>query len=409
MAQNPEDLAPLWRIPWTTEHGEARARELFHHTFGAAPTTFQSAPGRVTLIGDHTDYAGGLCLTTVLDHQTFVAARARDDARVRVVSAQGGLVEGPDHVWEGDLTALTHANGLGWARHVVGVLWALMERGFASRGMDIAIDSCVPIGAGLGSSASLQCAVALAVNDCWELLLDSPEGRSELAEAAIDAETRFVQVPTGGLDHYSIMQCERGQAVLLDFATRPPVLTQLPLYFPEYGLCLLVIDTSERRDLRDAHYAKRRASCEAAARQLGAPSLRDVFESPQWLRRVNQLRDPVVRARARHVVTELHRVRLITDELAGTGPAHERFVNAGKAMYRSHASLDVDFKVSTDALNLAVDSAFRVGALGARLVGAGFGGSAIALVRRTQVETTARLINAAFADRTLARPAFLTV
>jgi len=218
-----------------------------------------------------------------------VAAKVRDDARVRVVSAQIGVLDGPNGMWEGDLADLSTASGMGWVSHVTGVLWNLAERGFESRGMDIAIDSCVPAGAGMGSSAALQCAVALAVSDCWELLLDSPEGRVELAEAAIGAETRHVGVPTGGLDQHCIMQCAPGEAALLDFATQPPAFTHQPLYFPNYGRCLLVIDTGTPHDLRSSEYAQRRQSCEQAAEALGAANLREVFENPYGLRQVNQL------------------------------------------------------------------------------------------------------------------------
>lgn len=398
-----------WHEPWPLKAGQLRARTVFHNTFHADPTLVVSSPGRVTILGDHTDYSAGLSLPAVLQHRVFVAARPRDDSLVRVFSAQASAVDGPDGLWEGDLESLATVAGVGWVRHVAGVLWALAERGFPAQGMDIAIDSCVPIGAGLGSSGALQCAVALAANGCWDLALDTPDGRVELAEAALDAETGYVGVPTGGLDQHAIMRCEPGQALLLDFAQQPPAATPLPLSFPDYGLCLLVIDTHESHSLNDGQYAGRRLSCELAAKELGVATLREVFDSPQWLRRVNHLADPLLQARARHVVTELHRVRLVAGELSGTAPAHERFVEIGGAMYRSHASLEVDFDVSTVALNLVVDTAFNAGALGARLVGAGFGGAAIALIRKTDANETARAIDEALTSRGLVRPSFLTI
>lgn len=409
MAEPLRTEAPQWYPAWSREDGESGVGALFSATFGTTASTIRSVPGRVTIIGDHTDYAAGLCLATVVAQRTYVAARPRDDGRFRVISAQAGQVDGPSGVWEGNVADLDTAPGDGWVRHVTGVLWELIERGFQPRGIDIAIDSCVPIGAALGSSSALQCAVALVANDCWSLLLDSPRGRFELAEAAIDAEAQFVGVPTGGLDQHCDLQCLPGEAVLLDFATSPPTVTHQPLYFPGYGLSLLVIDTRTSNECRTDEYVKRRRSSELAAQALGAANLREVFESPHWLRRVNRLTDPVLRARARHVVTELHRVLLVTAELNGTAPAHERFVDVGRALFRSHASLDTDYGVSTEALNLAVETAFNAGALGARMEGAGFGGSAIALVRTSQADATARAIDEAFVARGLTRPVFLTV
>lgn len=405
----PHEHTLQWCEPWALEQGEARVRSLFASTFSADPDCVESSPGLVTLVGEHTDYSGGLSLSTITPHRAYVAASVRSDRRIRIVSAQAHEVDGPKELWEGDLTAIDSTPHTGWVRYVTGVLWALGEHGYPTSGIDIAIDSCVPMGAGLGSSAALQCAVALAADSCLGLALNTSEGRIELAEIALDAEARYVGVPGGGLGHHTSLRCATGEGLLLDFQTQPVHTTHLTLQFPNYGLCQLVIDTHTPHGPQDVSLAEHRQGCERAAAALGAANLREVANAPDWFRRVNHLEDPLLRAYARHVVTEIHRVRLVLAELAGTNPAHERFVDIGKALYRSHFSLDTDFGVSTEALNLAVNTAFSAGALGARLVGAGLGGSAIAMVRKDQADATAQLIDQAFVQHGLTRPTFFVV
>ncbi len=409
VAQGISAEGPSWRVPWTEPEGAARAASLFRSAFGYAPATVASAPGRINVIGEHTDYNGGLALPTLLEHRTFVAAAARADATLRVVSAHSHDLDGPDAVAEFDFDAIASGAVAGWPAYVAGVIWALRARGFEGRGLDLAVDSCVPIAAGLGSSAALSCAVALAANELWGLALNSRTDTMTLADACVDGERNIVGVPAGPLDPYSVLLTTPGQALMLDFSSTPPNARPQPLYFPEYGLGLLVIDTGTTHAHADGRYAERVAQCQAACDALEVESLREVADALHALHRIEGIADPIARQRARHVVTEIDRTRLVAAELSGTAPAHERFVTIGKALYRSHASLEIDFDVSVPEINAAVDAAFRAGALGARLVGGGFGGAAFALVRRAQAERTAEIISEAMVDSGFAAPSFLMV
>jgi galactokinase len=407
VTQSARGVEPVWSVAWSPQEGADRARELFRGTFDREAHSVRSAPGRITVIGEHTDYSKGLALATVLDHSTFVAAAPRSDDLIRVVSGQFPHPDGVDPPWQVELAAANPGSLDGWPAYVIGTLWALRERGYVGAGLDIAIEGCVPARAGLSASASLTGAVALAANDVWGLAMDSAAGRAEFAEACIDAEAQFVGVPTAGLDQHTVLRCTRGEGVRIDFRESPPRAPSHPLYFPDYGLGLLVINTRQLHDRTDGEYARRWGECESACAALGVGSLREVADSPHALRRVDTIEDPVVRKRARHVVTEIERVRLVSAELSGTAPAHERFVHVGKALYRSHASLELDYEVSTPQVDAAVDAAFRAGALGARLVGGGFGGSAMALIRRDLAQRTAEQIAARFDELGYEAPHFL--
>ncbi len=405
-APAPDD-APRRLEPWSLDQGADRVRALFSESFEGEPEASVSAPGRLTVVGDHTDYSGGLTLATVTPHRTFVAARRRDDQAIRVVAAHGDQIEGPGPRWEGALGSLEPGYD-GWPSRVAGVLWALAERGYPIGGMDIAIDSCLPLGTGLGSSVALSAAVGRAADGVWGLALDTESGAVELAEACWEAENTYVGFPCGRLDQHTVLRCEEGEAALLDFSETPPHITHYPLYFHEYGLSLLLIDTGPRRDgWRDA-YARRSRAAVRAADVLGLPSLREL-KRDEALARVAALEDNATRIRARHIVSESMRVQATVAELSGLGPAHDRFTEIGALMLASHQSLSADYRVSTPVLDLAVDSAFAAGALGARMAGAGFGGCVVALVRTNAIAQIADQVDAVLVSQGYPQPTFLEV
>lgn len=400
---------PRWDQAWPAEVGIERARTLLRDTFGVNPDREVSAPGMVNVIGDHTDYNGGLTMSTVLPHRAWLAAAARSDNKIRVVCEGFGGPDGRGGVWAGDINNLEPGLITGWPARIASVFWALMERGYSGGGMDLAIVSCIPSRMGMSSSAAASAVVALAANELWGLALDTPAGRHELANACVEGEQVFVGdpdggAPSGGLDLHTVLRCEPGDALVLDFSKPSPAATSLPLYFPEYGLRLLLIDTRVRPSSNSEISALRRAECLAAAQALGVGSLSEMSKRPRALQEISHLEDPILERRARHVFHENERVRLVASELSGTGPAHERFVAVGKAMFRSHASLDLDFDLSSELLNLTVDSAFANGALGAHLTGWGRGGGVLALVRKSEATIVANALDEVYQAEGLELP-----
>jgi galactokinase len=350
-----------------------------------------TAPGRVNLIGEHVDYNGGRCLPMALARVTAAAVRVREDGRVRLAS------DDPDaEPFEGRLAELGPGAVSGWAAYAAGVLWALREAGVDVPGMDVAVSSDVPLGAGLSSSASLECAVALAAAELAGRA-DDPVLRQLLVEAAMRAENEVVGASTGGMDQTVAMLAEDGAALLIDFrngSTEP-----VPLGLAEAGLQLLVIDTRVRHALADGQYGQRRSDCEQAARELGLGLLGEATPAD-----VERLRDPRLRARARHVVTEIARV----DELVALVRAG-RVAECGPQLNASHASLRDDYEVSAVELDTVVAAATEAGALGARMTGGGFGGSAIALVPDAAVDDVRAAVVSACRQRGLTVPATLVV
>ena len=328
--------------------------------YGSQPEGVWFAPGRVNLIGEHTDYNGGFVLPFALSTGVAVAAGRRGSGiTVRSRQLGGGAVTAP-----GD--GLVPGAAGGWAAYPLGMAWALAAAGHPPGGTAVAIDSDLAIGAGLSSSAALECAVGLALAELHGLALTRPE----LAALASRAENEFAGAPTGIMDQSAALLCQAGHALLLD--CRSGASQDVPLDPGIAGLALLVIDTGVRHALSDGRYAERRRSCEAAARAAGVTSLRDLADRPEA---VAELADPQLRRRARHVVTENRRVvaaagLLRRGELAAVGPL----------LTDSHASLRDDFEVSWPRADVAVDSAIAAGAAGARMTGGGFGGSVIALV-----------------------------
>jgi galactokinase len=344
-----------------------------------------SAPGRVNLIGEHTDYNDGLCLPLALPQRTWVSLVPRADDVLSLTSAQ------EDSDWEG--RAEEHPEG--WAAYVAGVVQALRDDGHDVPGFEATIDSDVPLGAGLSSSAALECSVATALAGVLGLELDDRAVRRRLADACIRAENDYVGAPTGGMDQTVAMLAERGHALLLDFSDGSATSVELPL--DDAGLVLLVIDTRVSHALTDGSYGNRRTESADAARALGVSSLRDVDPAG-----VEVLDDPMLRRRARHVVSENLRV------LAAVGAIGDRsWERLAEVLDASHVSMRDDFEISCRELDLAVETARAAGALGARMTGGGFGGSALALVPRSVVDDVRTAVTGAFADADLTRPAYL--
>ncbi|WP_402464079.1 galactokinase [Isoptericola aurantiacus] len=398
--------SPTWLEHWSDDDGAARVRALFAEAFGSdgVPDGVWSAPGRVNLIGEHTDYNAGLALPVALPHRTYVALRSRDDDVVRLTSAQA-----PGRTWETDLADVAPGGTQGWGAYVAGVAWALRQAGHEVSGFDAVVDSCVPFGAGLSSSAALECAVAVALDAVHGLGLAADDaGRAALVTACVRAENEIAGAPTGGMDQAASLRCSVGHALLLDCRPGLSALEsagRVPFDLAAVGLTLLVVDTRAEHALVDGQYAERRASCERAAEILGLPSLRDI--DPDRLDdALTALGDgpeaDVLRRRVRHVVTEIAR----TEQFAATVRAG-RVADVGDLMDASHASLRDDYEVSARELDLVVDSARAAGALGARMTGGGFGGSAIALVRDADVDGVVEAVQAAFDAASLTAPGFL--
>jgi galactokinase len=338
----------------------------FAANYARDPEAVWSAPGRVNLIGEHTDYNAGLVLPFAIDQRTAAAVARRDDDVITVTSALY-----PEPV-SARLAEIAPGAVSGWSAYPLGVAWALTQLGgTAGRpgGVDLFIDSLVPAGGGLSSSAALETAVSCALNDLWGLAA----GQSELAHASQRAENEVVGAPTGIMDQFASLLGEADSAVFLDCRSEQAQIVPLPLH--EAGLDLVLIDTGERHAHAAGGYAARRASCERAARQLGVTSLRDVETGD--LHRVARVLDEETFRRVRHVVTENGRVTATVDALR-----RGDLVTVGHLLTASHLSMRDDFEISTPALDLAVDVALGDGALGARMTGGGFGGAVIAVIGR---------------------------
>lgn len=392
--------ASEWNEPWTRSEGEARARALFATVYDEEPTAIWSAPGRINFVGDHTDYNGGLCLPAIIRHRAYVAGRARSDGILRIVDGHG-----PKRTIEVEIDRISAEMCRDWLGAAAGVVNAMVERGYDGPGLNLAVASCVPQRVGLASTAAFACATSLTVNDLWRLALDTPARRVDLAEAAYDAESLVVGESIGRLNEYVSLFGSTRNALLLDCSTSPPAMDEIALRFREYGLEVVIVDTRTTYGVADA--GERRAECAAAASALGARTLREIADAPNGLSLVEELGEVTLRKRARHVITEIHRVRGVVEQLAAVGPAHERFVEVGRLISASHASLARDFEVSGPELDLAVVAAQEAGALGAKLVGVGFGGAVIALIRRTARTTLVNALDRAFADAGFEPPRYL--
>jgi galactokinase len=351
--------------------------EDFLARIGREPTGVWAAPGRVNLIGEHTDYNDGYVMPFALAHRVMIAAAPRHGGTWSVTS----LNNDSRRIFE---VADLQPGMTGWPAYVAGVVWALRQAGHRVEGADLVLTSDVPEGAGLSSSAALECAVLTALADLNDLDIAGLD-RAKLARRS---ENVFVGAPTGLMDQAAATLCTAGHALFFDCRTYDS--EQVRFETASAGLEILVLDTKTPHALVDSEYAARRASCEEAARLLGVSALRDVTNLDAAL---DQLPDTVIRRRVRHVVTENARVlEAVTALRAG------RIADLAPLLDASHASMRDDFEITVPQVDLAVEVARASGALGARMTGGGFGGCIIALVPKGNVERIGGDIARSFAD-----------
>ncbi len=354
---------------------EKRARGAYVEKFGEEPGVVASAPGRINLIGEHTDYNGGFVLPCAIDRRLAVAAGRNG----------GNLLYSADF----DLARPLHREDDSWAKYPRGVAWALREAGHDADNFQAALAGDVPRASGLSSSAAIEAATALALNALFEFGLD----RKSLARICQRAENEYVGVQSGIMDQYASLLCEAGSALLID--CRSLEADTVPLDLERADLSLAVCDTRVERGLGDTGYNDRRASCERAAETLGVSQLRDATEGDLERLSGEELR------RARHIVTENARVIRAVESLRA-----KDFEAFGQLMYASHESMRDDYEISTPELDAFVEIARENGAPGARLTGAGFGGCAIALMPAGDTGTLADACRRAFAGRGFGEPEF---
>ena len=360
------------------------AARAFSDQHGRDPAGVWGAPGRVNLIGEHTDYNDGYVMPFALAQRVTVAASSRNDDQWSVTSLTNGEIQ---LFTRDDLNP-----GLaGWHAYVAGVVWALEAAGHTVSGADLVLTSDVPVGAGLSSSAALECATAIALIELNEL--DIPP--LERAKLARRCENEFVGAPTGLMDQAASTLCRSQHALFFDCRTLES--RQVGLDLAAAGLELMVLDTKTPHTHVDGEYATRRASCEDASRLLGVAALRDVTDVDAAL---TKLPDPVMRRRVRHVVTENARV-LQAAEILQAG----RIADLAPLLDASHASMRDDFEITVPSVDLAVETATRAGALAARMTGGGFGGCVIALLRAGESNRIFDEVADAYADAGLAAPA----
>jgi galactokinase len=361
----------------------------FAEVFGTEPDSSWRAPGRVNLIGEHTDYNDGLVMPIALPNQIVVTASARTDGRFAVATnGQAGVIEF-------SLDELEPNSVADWAAYPAGAAWVLREAGYAIGGANLLVDSDLPSGAGLSSSAALLCATSVALLGLHDIEVDP----AEVARLAQKAENQYVGAPVGLMDQMASMCCTDGHALYFDI--RAMSTDQIPFDPAADGLALLVVDVKAPHRHVDGEYAARRKSCEQGAAELGVPALRSVaFDDLDDA--LARLSDDVVRRRVRHVVTEIRRVEQAV-ELMHAG----RLRDVGPLFTASHVSLRDDFEITVPELDVAVDAALAAGALGARMTGGGFGGCIIALVEADAAESTLAAIEKAFAEHGFTPPTSL--
>jgi galactokinase len=366
-------------------------RAGFAELYGYEPEGVWSAPGRVNLIGEHTDYNEGFVFPFAINRRTFAAVALRTDGIARVASSFS------PQVVDIEVSEISRETVEGWSAYPLGVVWALLQIGNThATGFDIYLESDVPVGAGLSSSAAIECAVAIALNELWEVGLD----RRTLARVCQLAENEIVGAPTGIMDQSASLLGELDHGVFLDCQDLSADV--IDLGFAREGLELLIIDTKVEHRHADGGYGSRRAACEAGAEALGVSSLRGATVAD--LDRAKALLDDVTFRRVRHVITENERVVETVRALCQSGPR-----SIGDLMYASHVSMRDDFEISVDELDTAVETALRHGAVGARMTGGGFGGAAIALAPIEKISEISRSVAAEFEVLGYAKPDIFVV
>ena len=358
----------------------------FEDLYGRKPDVIAEAPGRVNLIGEHIDYSEGFVLPFAIADRTYAAIAARKDGLVRVASHQRR-----ERIFSIDINDVKPGSKGDWEKYVLGVIWSLG----LNQGVDILVDGNVPAGAGLSSSAALECSVAVGLNELFSLNLSAPE----LARATQKAENDYVGMPCGIMDQSVSLMGKAGSALLLD--CRDLTTEPIPFDVASAGLELLIIDTQAHHALVDGGYAQRRADCESVVAKLGLVSLRHLTVNELEAAR-GQLTE-IEYLRARHAVTEISRVM---DAVAALRASD--FKTLGALINGSHQSLRDDYAVSCPELDAAVSAAIAAGALGSRMVGGGFGGSAIALVNQKDIEKVKQSVLAEFEAKRFKKPRFFT-
>ena len=363
-------------------------RSDFTALFGQSPEIITEAPGRVNLIGEHVDYCDGFVMPFAISDRTNAAISRRSDNLIKIVSKQR-----PGKIFETSIQSLsTRADG-DWERYILGVIWAFGSK--VATGLDIYVDGHVALGAGLSSSAALECSIAIALNKIFEVNLSLPE----LARLAQRAENEYVGMPCGIMDQSVSLMAQAGNALLLD--CRDLSTEQIPFDLANAGLELLIIDTRAHHALVDGGYAERRVSCESAAAKLGVKALRDCSIAQLEVSR-SKLTE-LEYMRAEHVINDIERVHDTVQFLK-----QNDFASVGKILTKSHASLRDLFEISCAELDLAVDTALANKSLGGRMIGGGFGGSAIAIFDVADIEPAKVAIAAAFKDARFTEPRFFT-
>ena len=359
----------------------------FRERFRYEPVGVWSAPGRANLIGEHTDYNNGFVLPFGIDRRTYVALGQRDDRVCRITSSFS------EDVIQVDLTD-AKPEGLDWALYPLGVAWVMREN--QKSGFDVFIDSDVPMGAGLSSSAAVECSMALALNDVW----GAGKSAIELALIGQRAENEVVGAPTGIMDQTASMMARSDGAVLIDCKTLET--KQIELGLDEKDLVVAVIDTRVSHRHSDGGYRSRREACEKGAAVMGVESLREL--EIRDLPKAKELMDDVTYRRVRHIVTENQRVLQSVSALADS-----RMDELGELLLASHASMRDDFEISITELDVAVETAMEVGAVGSRMTGGGFGGAAIAIIHKDKLKQLEAKVLEVFAERGFGAPRVFAV